>query len=112
MLGRLPGTRLRNPGLPDQTRSTTIFLLWKNNNRAQRPKTIPTPGEEAEKIGKGGREWRWERASQQPLTGEWQCPRPGDATLEILTRGIMILSLALPGFPSARNYHKLLWRHD
>jgi len=23
-----------------------------NNNRAQRPKTIPTPGEEAEKIGK------------------------------------------------------------
>jgi len=23
-----------------------------NNNRAQRPKTIPNPGEEAEKIGK------------------------------------------------------------
>jgi len=27
-------------------------------------------------------EWRWVRASRQPLTGEWQCPRPGDATLE------------------------------
>jgi hypothetical protein len=27
-------------------------------------------------------EWRWVRASRQPLTGEWQCPQPGDATLE------------------------------
>ena len=38
------------PTRPDPLNN--YFSPLENNNRAQRPKTIPTPGEEAEKIGK------------------------------------------------------------
>ena len=43
VLGRLPGTRLRNPGLPDQTRSTTIFLLWKTTIEPSAPRPFQLP---------------------------------------------------------------------
>src|SRR5437879_12984504 len=45
-----------------------------SRNPACETRTRIAPKEEAwECFLRRLREWRWERASQQPLTGEWQC---------------------------------------